>query len=167
MDWTRLQTAIAELRVSCLPPLASVIASNKDKLKDFDDFATVTYALVIDALKKFDAIMDGQAPPLAKEERYNFIVAGVGAIVMSFNATLETDYPNVLGIIFTEDSGEDPTIHALVRKQLPGMHDCLRKAIIPILVIELTGENEAGEKTFDVKAFKVYPQLDDDEELGP
>ena len=164
MDILRLQMAAAMLEAAYLPPLASVIATNQERLKDPSEFSLVVRALIFEALAKLDKIITSQQPPIEPEERRNFILAGSASIVKDFNAALEPDYPNILGILLVKDeSGKfNLTISTFTRKELPGMHDCLRSEIIPVVTGEYIDGDNPETKTFLITNFKIYPELKDD-----
>jgi hypothetical protein len=131
-------------------------------MEDYEYFHPIMLGLIREAftkLKKTMLSLDGNSKaeitfPIAKE------------VLKDFNGVLPTDYPHIITIkLVLRGSGKkiEPIVHTAVRQGIPGLHDCLRSDILPILTIRPDDENDPECATGRLINIEIWPPATEDE----
>jgi len=160
----KIARIISWFELTYLPPITSILETNKGWLKSDDSIHVLIRALSTEAIKIFEEITK-KVKEKEKEKDIALTVAMLVSIGRRFNEALGLGYPKVICVLYIR-GGDQSTlaIATLDRGQIAGMHDCLRADVVPIIEVESGDKNEGGEINYKKAKTTIIPILAEEPE---
>ena len=132
---TQKQEKITEhYKTTVLTPIAGVLEENIPTLKQFSliGFKNLIAKVLNMAFEKLREIVPASTPEWSDAR---FRARLVYHTVSVLNNAFPLDYPYIIAIVVFENVRKT-SILIMERKAIPGMHDCLRKDLVPIITFK-------------------------------
>lgn len=157
----KTQMALAVLEVEDLPPLLAIVKTNKSLMRDWAVFTPIMTALLVQAFAKLDEAVQKCG---ADGSDKSFTFYSSFAIGRAFNDALGPDCPNIIAMILMEaGKGWDFTIRSMVKNKIPGMHDCLRSDIVPVIKARPIENPGPESEQYNILSVDILPMANDDQ----
>lgn len=118
-----------------LPEVIAELKSSVPRLKSdsIESFQRKAFVLIQKALDGFIQLTGDAAPHLSPSTKAQIAITAYTAI--KFNKVLPLDFPYILAVLKFKDTGQSLVV-VITKDSIPGMHDCLRTGILPLIFAE-------------------------------
>ena len=132
---TQKQKEIIErYKTTVLIPIAGALKANIPVLGQLSlvEFKNLIANILDIAFEKLREIVPASTPEWSSIRFRTYLIHST---VSALNDTLPLDYPYIITIVIFENTHK-ARILTIERKAIPGMHDCLRKDLVPIITFK-------------------------------